>query len=521
LGGLEVSTSGNVEPQEAVAAVRRLLDSDTFGRSPRSRDFLAYVCAETLAGRAEQLHERVVARRALHKGPDFDGRSDTSVRVQAHRVRSALRTYYASEGAADSIVVDLPTGSYVPSFTRSPQPTPVLTASTASTAVAVVRLGHAVAAEDELTSLLVARTAQRLAELPDLLVIGPSHRAVTDIRTIAGELGTRFVLEGSVVTSDSVPCVCLTLFEGATGRLLWSEGGPIPGTGSNAVPVVDQFVATAAAHLGDYAGLMLRHAVRADNSAHDASTAGRLAFYRHIIHGGAETLLRARDALDAAVADEPEAADLRAMRGFVLAALVLYAVADTVEPNLQEAGQDARRALREDPRSPLAHNTLATVAACRRDADLTRSHATRAVEVAPCHPSTLFTAGALLMLIGDWSQGAELTRRSFALNPLHPAYQHVNLAVERLLVGDLPGVLTEASIVGDGAFGLGALCRAVALAGLGHPVEARREMDDAMQFLPEGLDDPRVVFGDLLLTEAQTSHLGGMLEPLRQALAAG
>jgi hypothetical protein len=125
------------------------------------------------------------------------------------------------------------------------------------------------------------------------------------------------------------------------------------------------------------------------------------------------------------------------------------------------------------------------------------------------------------MMIGDWEQGAELTRRSFALNPLHPAYQHANLAVERLLAGDLPGVLTEASIVDEGGFGLGPLCRAVALAGLGHPVEARREMDDATGFDPEGLDDPATVFADLFLTEAQISHLDAMLEPLRQAYAAG
>jgi tetratricopeptide (TPR) repeat protein/TolB-like protein len=516
-----MSSSGNVEPQEAVASVRRVLDSETFRRSPRSRDFLAYVCAETLAGRAENLHERVVARRALHKGPDFDGRSDTSVRVQAHRVRSALRSYYAGEGAADGILVDLPTGSYVPSFTRSPHPPPLITPSASSTAVAVVRLGHSGADEDELAGLLVARTAQRLAELPDLLVVGPSHRAVADVPTIAGELGTRFVLEGSVVTSDGAPSVALTLYEGATGQLLWSGGRPSEGTSATAFDVVDDFAMTAVAHLGDYAGLMFRHAVRTVGPDPGYSTAARLAFYRHIIHGGAETLRRAQEALDAAVADDPAAPDLRAMRAFVLAAQVHYDVGDSLDPNLERAAADARLALREDPRSPLAHIALAIVAAARRDGNLARSHATRAVELAPCHPSTIFSAGGLLMRIGDWAEGAELTRRSFALNPLHPPYQHANLALERLLLGDLPGTLTEASIVDEGAFGWGPLCRAVALAGLGHPEEARREMDAAMRFFPQVLDDPAAAFGELSLSEAQSSHLSDVLEPLRQVYAAG
>jgi hypothetical protein len=38
------------------------------------------------------------------------------VRVDATRLRAKLREYYASERAADSLIIDLPKGTYTPAF---------------------------------------------------------------------------------------------------------------------------------------------------------------------------------------------------------------------------------------------------------------------------------------------------------------------------------------------------------------------------------------------------------------------
>src|SRR5208282_2975581 len=58
---------------------------------------------------------------------DFDPQSDSTIRVQAGRLRIKLAEYYASEGAADSILVKIPKGSYHVTFearTLEPQPGP-------------------------------------------------------------------------------------------------------------------------------------------------------------------------------------------------------------------------------------------------------------------------------------------------------------------------------------------------------------------------------------------------------------
>jgi len=54
--------------------------------------------------------------KSLGRQPDFDPQLDSMVRVQAGRLRAKLAEYYASEGAADHVWVELPKGTYVLSF---------------------------------------------------------------------------------------------------------------------------------------------------------------------------------------------------------------------------------------------------------------------------------------------------------------------------------------------------------------------------------------------------------------------
>jgi adenylate cyclase len=52
----------------------------------------------------------------FQRPPDYDPKVDPIVRVQAGRLRSKLGEYYATEGAHDSVVIQIPKGAYVPVF---------------------------------------------------------------------------------------------------------------------------------------------------------------------------------------------------------------------------------------------------------------------------------------------------------------------------------------------------------------------------------------------------------------------
>jgi hypothetical protein len=62
------------------------------------------------------LKEYEIATQVFHRPADFDPQLDSTIRVQAGRLRLKIAEYYGSEGAADPILVDLPKGGYLLTF---------------------------------------------------------------------------------------------------------------------------------------------------------------------------------------------------------------------------------------------------------------------------------------------------------------------------------------------------------------------------------------------------------------------
>jgi len=83
---------------------------------PRLMQFFRFVVASTLRGEAMHLKETIIGVAVFGRSPDYDPKADTIVRSQAWRLRSKLRKYYASEGANEPIIIELPIGHYVPTF---------------------------------------------------------------------------------------------------------------------------------------------------------------------------------------------------------------------------------------------------------------------------------------------------------------------------------------------------------------------------------------------------------------------
>lgn len=109
---------------EITAALQRILESRVFAGTPVLRRFLKHVVERTAHGQADGIKEYSLGVDVFDRGADFDGRVDTIVRVEARRLRSRLAAYYAGLGCTDAVIVELPPGSYVPTFRRRPPYSP-------------------------------------------------------------------------------------------------------------------------------------------------------------------------------------------------------------------------------------------------------------------------------------------------------------------------------------------------------------------------------------------------------------
>jgi TolB-like protein len=110
----------NLSNADRAALIHRELESifasDAFKGGKRAQDFLELVVAHALAGRYENLRERMLGAEMFGRPVGYDTANDAVVRVKASEVRRRLAQYYRSLSVVPPVRIDLPPGSYVPQF---------------------------------------------------------------------------------------------------------------------------------------------------------------------------------------------------------------------------------------------------------------------------------------------------------------------------------------------------------------------------------------------------------------------
>ena len=104
------------ERDQNLKQLDRLTASHALHGSESLCKLLRYVTLHAIEHPGAPLKEYQIATEVFGRPADFDPQVDSTIRVQAGRLRVKLAEYYASEGADDSIVIELPKGTYVPTF---------------------------------------------------------------------------------------------------------------------------------------------------------------------------------------------------------------------------------------------------------------------------------------------------------------------------------------------------------------------------------------------------------------------
>jgi TolB-like protein len=278
VGALEGQSPPSAE--EVRAQLERFACSPEFSVSARDSNFLRYVVEETLAGRGDRIKAYSIATEVFGRDHTFDAQNDPVVRIEAGRLRRALERYYLLAGHHDPILIEVPKGGYVPTFTRaallqetqrpeaaatpsrsrdrdravwlaygivcglllvviplaaskgfvaSSLPTPPARAAgtLARPMVEVVPFAdlgdgpgsrlHAAGLSEEVLS--------QIARLSGLTVVGPGNSLGPgiDLGRRRGEAGIRYAIEGSVRTSGRRLRVTARLLDAEIGAVLWSQ----------------------------------------------------------------------------------------------------------------------------------------------------------------------------------------------------------------------------------------------------------------------------------------------------------
>ncbi len=111
------------EKNARLEQVHKLVNSHVLHGSESLCKMLQYLANQAVHHPGASVKEYQIATEVFGRPPDFDPHLDSTIRVQAGRLRSKLAEYYAAEGAHDHLLVELPKGNYALSFHDRPHGT--------------------------------------------------------------------------------------------------------------------------------------------------------------------------------------------------------------------------------------------------------------------------------------------------------------------------------------------------------------------------------------------------------------
>ncbi len=102
--------------QEKRALADRVASSSQLVGSPKLRSFFLYVVDCAIREHPEEATEQQIGVHVFGRRPGYSSGDDSIVRSQARLLRLKLASYFATNGAAESLIIDVPKGHYLPLF---------------------------------------------------------------------------------------------------------------------------------------------------------------------------------------------------------------------------------------------------------------------------------------------------------------------------------------------------------------------------------------------------------------------
>ena len=252
-----------------------------------------------------------------------------------------------------------------------------------------------------------------------------------DVRTVAQELGARYVMEGSIRQAGAKIRIAVHLVDAGSGAGLWAETYDRPFTPEATLDLLDDVVPRIVSTVADTQGV-LPHSMtdalrnRAPESLTPYEAVLRSFGYHQLV--SEEEHLAARTALENAVKQPPDRADCWAMLSWLYRSEYTHGFNLRPDP-LGRALGAARRAIELEPSNQLAHAALASALFCRREFDAFRAAAERALTLNRMEGYATAYLGLQIAFDGDWEGGCALVERATQLNPHHPGWYWLPLSI--------------------------------------------------------------------------------------------
>ncbi|MGV6847619.1 MAG: hypothetical protein ACWA5A_04495 [Marinibacterium sp.] len=488
--------AGTPEPDRAVSrsapsaaeverALEAIIASGVLGKSTRRADLLRYLVDMEMSGRGDAIKAFGIGVDILGRDASFDPNSDSIVRSEVGRLRTALQLFYAGYAGRDLPVITIPTGTYRPRIAppqanpdsagdpgKSPRPWYLVPAFLAGMAVCLLAVASLIrshppaeAGPDSPLGDLPYDVA-RIAVAPlkamgghkdvDILAYGIAAELPIDLSAYpwisvvspldgygdAVDAPVDYVLNGSVFWEDDTLIGTAQLIALPDQHVIWSGSNTARADVPSIEAAIIEFSNEIAQALGPLHGIA-PELVKAQNAR--SSEAGLDAFlcflgmYQYLNAPTDAAHLHLRTCLSDAVKAYPQYGDGWAALAMIYMDEARFGHNPRGGDPWADAGHAVEQALKYEPlRMPVLIAALIySIEAPERDLDAFQSHARRLVDLFPRHPPTLVAVGArLAQFAGQWDRGLSMVAEAIELHRAPPSAYYITPAMKAVLDED-------------------------------------------------------------------------------------
>jgi adenylate cyclase len=342
---------------------------------------------------------------------------------------------------------------------------------------------------------LTEDVAAGMSSFPYLQVVAHSSAMAyksrtADVRTLARELGARFVVGGSVRRRGRALRVSVELLDAATGTQLWAESYDREISDSGSFQIQDDLTDRIVATVADGCGVLVRTmaAPLRERPVEELSVSElvlRFSAYEQQLNADEHARLRA--GFERALEREPNHADGWALLSSLYSGEYIHRLNPRERP-MERAREAAWHAVNLDPACQAGWSALAIVYFFGRDFDAFRPAAERAISLNPRSGGTCAHMALLLAYSGDWERGVALAGRMMDLNPHHPGWYYFPLLLDHFRKGEYEAAIEVGKKINMPQFHWTQLDTAAAAGMLGRQAEARAAVESLRKYRPIFLD---------------------------------
>ena len=239
-----------------------------------------------------------------------------------------------------------------------------------------------------------------------------------DVKTVAQDMGVRYVLEGSVRKAGSRVRITAQLIDAPTSHHVWAER--YDRDLKDIFAVQDEITENIVTAIGpEFLSAEMRRAQRRDVRSLDAWDYIMRAAFHHSRYRK-EDVAEAQRLLRKAIEIDPFNAEGFCLLAFTHLMQVQFGWSESADKSIQEAAKAAENAVAIDDRDAWAHTALGLVDLISRRHDDAIRRLKRAVQLNPSLANAYGALGQALTLAGECAEAVEQINKAIRLSPRDP-----------------------------------------------------------------------------------------------------